>query len=488
MASATTVQAQDSAMIELQTALQAEFNRLSAQALEQKRGIIAGSDMSIEKQGNVYKVTLPQVNYRFPDGSRLVAENILLDATRVNDQSWKITAHIPENMQILDRLDIVEADVTIKNRRAIFVWHPEKGMIPRLDVNLGNIDIARAQENGSDESLNAKINSLRATLNLTRGKDGAWSGPGLTEISGFILQATSGAQENLTLAFDKMALKSAYRGLDLEGGAELKRQLNQASPSTAQEVEELTKTGAHYLKTFAADVSNDFTLTNARLQGLTRHGPIELKLEKLSSSISAQGLKDKTAKAHFSNIVQGMSIGGLTPAAQAFFPTDARMNVTIDRLPYGALFDIFEGIGETTTASPLDAMGEAGTVVRITDTLLQSASLKIEYDGTIDALPTIKSPLGMVGEMEIKITGLDESLSQLNSNPDLQNSVFVQGFGQIITMIQLAGQSSQSSDGKSVRSYKINADEKGRVLLNGVDIQNFTPYQPPPALNTTSTP
>jgi hypothetical protein len=159
-----------------------------------------------------------------------------------------------------------------------------------------------------------------------------------------------------------------------------------------------------------------------------------------------------------------------------FVPSAVSVAMVISGLPSGELRDaLSNGIATGTFDqdsfwsdlfdSMITAAVDNGAEIRVAPFELTSPALAVSASANLTG--NDRSPLSAVGTGDIVIRGLEDAARALLGDP--------QGSGPdspaaAIAIISAMGQAGTDSSGRPTRSYHIELDEQGRVMLNGNDL------------------
>jgi hypothetical protein len=110
-------------------------------------------------------------------------------------------------------------------------------------------------------------------------------------------------------------------------------------------------------------------------------------------------------------------------------------------------------------------MTTTGAVVRINALDLSSDVLDVVTSGELTA--SEQSPVGMVGQINVEITGLDDALAGLKGAEPGSDE---EDMAMMLAMVQSMGQRTEA-EGRSHHAYDFEFTPDGTVLLNGNDVE-----------------
>ncbi len=200
------------------------------------------------------------------------------------------------------------------------------------------------------------------------------------------------------------------------------------------------------------------------------------------------GVRDLDREA--STLTLGFTGDGLKftsfPGPKQFMPERFDAQLVFDKLPNATLGQTFleiatleeqmkaqgkseddmikaqEALGETRRNTLLDAVGQAGTELRIERLTLDTPATSGSATGAVQVKP--QAAFKAAGGAEIVLRGLDAAAAALKGSKGDQQAVGM------ISMLQMLGQQGKNAEGKEVRTYKIDLTEAGQIMLNGADM------------------
>ncbi|MBP2311442.1 hypothetical protein [Azospirillum soli] len=442
--------------------------------------------------GAHYTVALPKLSVEDAEGTVIEVGTVLMTVAPQEGGTFAVTATLPERMKILNAdeegEDYVEA-ATLAIGRQHFkgVWSSAFETLLTVDAAYGDLALTATDGQGA-------ISVGSVTLMQEMKPDGAttWSGPGALAISNLSMKDET-KRDIFTLA--GLAVENTVSRADLTRITELQK-LSQRHTAAGT-----TPTVAELLPALRGIVGGGSF--RVRLSGLTGQNPEDGTKVALGQLAIRGGMEDLDQAQSTASLAVEAREFGITPnpAPSAFMPQRLDVQLSLAKLPNAALWQGFADLAAITEAEQkakeaapvkkakagdkkaLEAAGNPSDAVfqRISAALTEAGSElrldKLDIDtpvatgsATGSARYVPNAAFGAVGGATILLRGLDAAAKALQPKAGQKADKETQDALGMLAMLQAMGQVSQDEAGADVRTYKIDVNETGQMLLNGADM------------------
>lgn len=193
-----------------------------------------------------------------------------------------------------------------------------------------------------------------------------------------------------------------------------------------------------------------------------------ITLERLGLTLGVTGLtRERSA------LTVGFDLGptGAPDVPESYLPRQLVLNLSLANLPTEPLRDLIAELmgaedrralsallAERLPGSPLAGEG----VLTINDIRLAFPDFTLAMNGTIRAEPA--ALVGVVGDGYMEVGGLPELIAEMRAlNMDDKMVAF-------LTLLQAMGTREEDAEGRTVRTYTLQATESGQVLVNNTNL------------------
>ncbi|OWJ61422.1 hypothetical protein BWR60_30990 [Inquilinus limosus] len=206
------------------------------------------------------------------------------------------------------------------------------------------------------------------------------------------------------------------------------------------------------------------TLTAEGLQA-KRHG-IGIRLASLAFGAGYRNLTREGGDITFRLDAEGIATDPKW-AYDAWTPTAGTAQISIEDFPIWQIF-ASSFADRKIDSEAEDKLFRESRMRFLFDTVRLSApDATLDFGGAIATNPD--AVLGSAGTLKLHLTGIDGLVKALQADPKANQAAAG------LTMLQVLGRQTTTSDGKSARDYEIVIDPSGKVLVNGADVQAMIP-------------
>jgi hypothetical protein len=431
--------------------------------------------------GERYELRVPGAALVGAGGGRLVLGTVRVDLAPGPGDTWAYSVSLPERAQGLDAQGRPAVEARVAARSVSGVWSAGLGRSLSMDASLGGIEVVPVGAPAGDRQA-LGLRRLSVSQRLEETAPGRWRWPFELSAEGLRYADSAGRP---AAAVDRLSASAATSGVDLARHAAFEEAVRGAealfeagdpdAPPTPAEWEAIARL-VEQARDLFEEATSEF-----------RAGGLAFRLED-GTSVRAAGLVVATRLAGLRSgrgavsqrlALEGLEAAPLPPEIAPFLPRDAEIALSADGLPNAALWDALARLardgraGDPAAADRFGeaiaaALGAAGTEFRVDGGNLSSPALGAALSGLVRAAPG--AALGLVGEADLVLRGLDAALAALAPPPGARPDADAQEFLGMLALLQALGQSGTDSQGRPLRRYAFRLGEDGRPLLNGADM------------------
>jgi hypothetical protein len=426
--------------------------------------------------GDHYNVELPALQVTNDDGSRLGVGKITLALKPEADGVWGVGLAVPSPIAMLAADGKPEGELTIGRQSFTGRWLSRLETLVKADGTFGDIKAVSKK----DKSL-LQIGAILVRTDLAEAAPGRWSGPSALSLQNFAMNDEHGIQ---VARLGSVAIEADVVGMDLNHAATL-NQKAEAIPAAE---------GALALRKRLALLNGLFSSAQGRvvLSDLALTAPADgsnVRLERIGIRLGVEGFDQEK-----STLSVGYDHAGLKleppPGPTDFLPVKVELALAAASLPNNGLWATFtkaldapagkdDTIGQALAGQLLGALTQAGSKLRIDALNLDSAALAARVKG--EARFNAQSPMGVVADINMSLRGLEAAAKQLQPKPGAKVDEEAQNILAMVTMAQAFGAPAKDEAGRDIRTYALQLDAGGRMMLNGADMSALFPTAPAPA-------
>ena len=459
-----------------------ELQGLSSQVMQAASGMVEGTEWKpvvegrtlIEDTGSYYALTMPHLAFADDSGDRIEVGIIAVNANRAAEPGqWKITVALPTPIVMSTAAGDPVTKVDLGQQNFSGIYSSADKSFPQLNAKYDKVHIDH-----KPVGLQADIASLAVNGKFLHGSAGdMWAGNSAVNASG------------ITMLFEQTGAVAKIGSLALTGDSnQLSGQMLKALESRLKAAGSGAQSGDP-LTALVGLIAQMVKGDSAQAMASMKAGNIDLSipaqgsdparkvaLAALAASINSAGTGNGNAKAHVISSFSGLHVTPVTQQTQNSTPSDFKLDIDFTNLPVDRIAR--SGLIESSRADRGEALrqllSEARTNAVVKDSYVRNNAYSVAVQGNQTA--NSASPLGMVGNGRIEITGIEalttavtQQLKRTDLSPEIRpymNDLLI-----ALTMMQLTGQQGTAANGKPSRIYDLQTTADGRTLLNGTDMQ-----------------
>lgn len=451
--------------------------------------MLRSGDLKITPAAGGHAVTLPKLEFRGKDGGRTVLGVVTMTARpAAGRHGWDVEVRLPRQLQTFDAKGKPDTDISIGTQSLSGLLDADLRQFSAVTGAIGTV--VMKDRNGAGEG---RWDALRFSWDLKPDDAGLWSGPGQLVLDGLrftnrkegsSLALGSVTVETNCLQCNEAAARSiAAAGFESGRGANGGAGTSVLGPGFGRSLGDVLRrcrsSSANYalrdLRVTGTDTKNSNRPFHFGLAGASFGGDVVTD--------RADSLLSGTVRAQMTGLsgVAEMDTSG-SPLMREFFPTESRFELAYRRVN-PALWGMGRADSASADSSALARIGGLkaeylvpGSILELKEFSFDAAALDARMSGILTGDADV--PLGLLLDLTLTLTELDESLNRLRTmaaNPGL-HGVREKDLGtgiQALTFLQLFGRQGTAPDGRSQRSYHLVIDEQGQILLNGTDLKSL---------------
>lgn len=475
-------------------------------------GIETAGDVTVTPKGDFYEISIPGLAYNFGQGedvAKFAVGTVLVNAVPGQAGEYVVSMKLPSPIPVKDAAGATIAEIGIGNQKLSAAWRPDLDSFTKLASEYSDITIKMMKKMDESE-LSGTITSLKSTIDLSEAGEQTWSGPKTFEVNGIKLSLSG--RDNGTFNIDRVVSTSTYDRMNLKAESDVRRQVLDMVKGGTQPTAEAQKALFDQMMQNMNKMGDGIT-SNSEVSGIkvdvtpgkdpnmpTKDlSPLKLSLEKASTKMVFKGLSSDIGNAGMGLSLNGLNIASADPATAGLIPFAANVDIALDKLPMKELNGGFAGLMQELMSSTIATEKAAGTVyeaqhkvesrqklftalatipqllanagstLTVSNTYTKANDMSTTLDGKFTASATAQKIAA--GQVTLNITGMDETVARMQAESQKPGaSPKFAGAAQMLTLVQAQGQLGKGADGKSLRTYKLEVLEDGRVTLNGIDL------------------
>lgn len=469
-------------------------------------GLSLSGPIVVTPKGSYYEVQIPGAAMT-SDATVMNIGTVMINATPEDDGDYRASIAVPKQMVMKDSAGVERMVIDIGNQKFAGIFNPALGIFNKADASYDNVTATVTPKSDDKEKINPvtiTLGNVTSSMDMTKDGD-VWSGPQSTNIRNATMKF--GEDKGSTLTIGELIAAVSYNKVDLAAGKKMRDQLIESMKSngdiTPETMQKLVDNGVGAMAALPESATSAFTLTDLALdipakKDTANAQPFNLRLPHVSSTSTLNGMKTDDGMLTSKSTLNGLTVSGFSGPLSGIIPSEAAFNIVAAKVPFKSIManlgnalesvvDAQSGPDGNTQAAQDQAklhaqqalatmpalLAQAGTTLTINDTFIKSSDLDTTLDGALTAVST--SPYIFAGKATLMLKGMDELITKLQEASRTTNNPQAAGYAQMLIIMQLSGQLSQSADGKSQRTYALELMPDGNVKLNGADMKALMP-------------
>lgn len=455
-------------------------------APEQLAAISFDGDISVEKAGEYYAVTLPYATLDYHDGAKFEIGLIAINAAPHEDEGqWKMTFALPTPMNFVDEDGQRSFQLNIGGQRASGVWNNNLGYFAKLDANYQDIKI-----NDPENSFTFTLPSARAVYDLEADNAGKWSGPvyfsfndtnlNIAEQGGEVLRV-GGINLNMEMfKYDPTSFKDYQSKIETL----ILQTENQEQTETPPDISGIFDS----LMTLMGDgFTSEYQISDVMIKSGSKNENFDtIALDKANFGLDLTGFIEDSVALDFRMGYDGFDIMPIPADMPDLAPKTLNLDISLQNIPFKQISELGKNTAEMAVSNPQMAqmagmsvlfklpaiLSEAGTSLVLDQNGFGNDDYNVSLDGKI--VTDLQAVNSATADFKGIITGMDTVVASLNEtmqkDPNGQNASFIQQILMGLTMAKGFAKVETGADGKPAHVYNFIMNPQGQMLLNGNDM------------------
>ena len=451
------------------------------------RDVVSHSAVTVTPQDDdLYLVAIEGLKFQPEPEGYLDIGTISYLAKPRDEKSYDISGlKVAETMPFKGTDGAERGKLTLTTKAFSGVWSRELGVFEKLEGEFA--DVSATDDRGGDvRAANIKFNG-----GLTDKGDGLFDSVSNVVLSGLAAKDTENglftvSETRLDAKYDSLKLKD-YQAAATKYQELMMKQLaaqKQASGTTGQPATALTpeeeKAMAEAVTAMAKSIKGgDFKLALSGLK-YADGGEEPFSMASFTLGSAIDGVNQPKATLGFDLAYQDLVVASeemAGPVQQASLPKTGNLGFKITELPGQDLMKVLtdnlpgmmsadHALAEANAMAMLVALQavfqSSGAKIEVTPSQLAAQLVNLKADGSFNVTP--QAMWGVVGALNVAITGMDDLMALAQQTPDDYNAQ--QAIGSIEMLKQYSARE-EGADGKPVDKFKLEVNEGGQVLING---------------------
>lgn len=420
--------------------------------------------IEVRMDGGVATATLPDLMVGPPGGREgLLVGTVTVTRREVAPGRMRYEAQLPREMKVQAPNG---RNTTVANGGGQFaaVVDPQSGLMHELNVRVENLAV---RPDGRPGSLTIGLFEIASAIN--QGADGLAQSPARIALRNLDFRHEDGRQALQIGEITVAGNGQGFRVADLE---RLRTAFDEAQRGPqAQMMGRMIEALFNFP---FAELSGEVAVAGITFNDGQSGPAFQLARASLGEALGPLHQEETRLALRYSH--EGLVIRqGMVPYQQ-YVPSQVTIELAADKLPAAALKQaLTTGLRVGPDGMPTQLSGEAtaqllaaafrsGATLRMAPIQFASQALGVTLNGSIAA--NNSSPLQAVAAGELVIRGLEAIQREFGGgNANQQGSPAA-----MIAMLTALGQQGTGSDGQPTRSYRIELNEQGQLMLNGSDM------------------
>lgn len=485
--------------IQLKAMFQDMIERSKGSEVSRLSTLSFDGDLSVEKAGSYYAVTLPYVTLNYNDGAKFEVGLIAINAApHEKEDEWKMTFALPTPMNFIDETGEKSFQVNIGAQRASGVWNGSLGYFSKLDANFQTISMSDA-----GQKMEIKIPAVRTVYDLDENDQGKWSGPvyltmdGMSidtaDMKGFLSLGKTGINMEM-FDYDPSALKTYQSKLEKIFASEAEKTPSPSSDDISGLIDSLVAMMGNGM-TSEYQIENLVIRGDKIEEGEGEGGYQTVRLDKANMGFDMTGFLDNKVALDLRLGYNGFDISPMPEDMPDLAPRTFNLDFSLQNIPFREIADMGRNSAEMAISNPQMAgmagmsvlfklpalLSQAGTSLVIDKNHFGNDTYHVSLDGKV--ITDIKAANSATADITATLRGLDQVVEilgkQMQETPESENASFVQQLLMGLTMAKGFAKVENNENGEPVHTYKFIMNPQGQMLLNDQDMSALMGGMPP---------
>ncbi|MFP4313541.1 MAG: hypothetical protein ACLFR0_04345 [Alphaproteobacteria bacterium] len=447
-------------------------------------------DVSVEKAGNYYAVTLPYATLNYNDGAKFEIGLIAINAAaHENPDEWKMTFALPTPMAFVNEEGKKDFQINIGGQRAAGVWNSSLGYFSKLDAQYQDIEMK-----DPENSFIFTLPQIKAVYDLNADDNQKWSGPVYFTFNNMNLNIPEQGGEVLRIG--DINLNMEMFDYNPAGFTEYQQRIEQLILQSENPDTQTPPDIAGIFDAFIEMIGNGFTseyqIKNLVVRGSKEQENFEtVNIESAGFGMDFTGFLNNDVTIELRMGYDGFEISPTPEDMPDLAPETLNFDLSLQNIPFREIADMGKNTAEMAMTNPQMAQMAGMSVLFKLPALLSQAgtSLVIDnnhfgneiYHATIDGkiITDLQAANSATADITARLRGLDAVIQSLNAQMSEnqgqgENQSFIQQLLMGLMMAKGFATVENDEDGKPVHVYKFIMNPQGQMLLNDQDMSALT--------------
>lgn len=428
-----------------------------------EKQLLTEGEIIIEQADDYYSVTLPKLTYTSQNQQKIEIGFISVNAVPTDKpEDWKMSVTFPSKIDVIGKDGQKSSEITLGKQKMQGVWNTNLNSFAKFKAQYDDIIITDTKN-----SARGIIEEIEM-MGDSKENDGKWSGP-----SRFTL-------ENLKMEKDgktHLTIKDINTDVQLVNYDPKNRKimLQKIEEANAQNKEiDLSEVMKLYGSNYAMEMSIN-KITGDIPTSKKRPKPVKFSMDEASFKMKSESNKDQKVNYDLQFGYEGLKANDLDKYA----PSQFNLDLSLANLPVKEIREMASGMNisrdnpNSAKVAALQGMmtlpqilSKAGTTLKIDDTGFSNDNYEVGMNGDFKATP--QSPLGVIGDIKLKIEGLDKIVKDLEKQKESAEPDTVTKINSTLKNIQAIQLFAEKKGDIDLLHFTMG--EEGKVLINGKDI------------------
>ncbi|MAE52028.1 MAG: hypothetical protein CMH27_09470 [Micavibrio sp.] len=444
-------------------------------------------DVSVEKAGQYYAITLPFMSINYKDGSHFDIGLIGVNAAPHSvEGQWKMTFALPADMTFKDNGGGELFTVNIGAQRSSGVWSEALGYFSKLDANFETITL-----NNPSNGFTMTIPNARAVYDLDRDQASKWSGPIYFSFND--ITAIADNVEGNVLEIGALNLNMELFQYDPAAMQTYRTQLQDfIALKNADEPVSDSQIVSNLINSFISILGDGFT-SEYQVNDLMIKGPPQsastnlIKLDNAHAGIDVTGFTTDKVNLSLRLGYDNFTLDPMPETLPALAPNNVNIDLTVTDIPFQDLIDMSKNTLDSSLGSPNMAnmaamslafrlpalLSKANTALLIDDNYYGNDMYHVNLDGKVTTDLTAAN--SATADIKATVRGLDRVITFLSEQTQQGNDTArTQQMLATLAVLKGLGANGTNDQGETTHNYDLVMSKDGKILLNGQDISLIT--------------